>query len=41
MESNLAPITHPAEHYIWWRKQIQDVELHHQNFGEHLTTEGC
>ena len=29
-----------SEHYLWWRKQMPDVEFEFGQFGENLTTEG-
>jgi MOSC domain-containing protein YiiM len=38
--SDKAVYAYPAEHYVYWRKQLPDVSLSWGAFGENLTTDG-
>jgi MOSC domain-containing protein YiiM len=37
---NKAVYAYPAEHYLFWRGELSDMELAWGNFGENLTTQG-
>ena len=37
---NKAAYAYPAEHYVFWRGELSDMELTWGHFGENITTQG-